>query len=67
MEPPGTAPGSDPLITCAFMPIARANPNRRNIGAAQRTRKGADVRETGPTAAAYLTGRYYHIGRNTCR
>jgi len=33
VEPPGTAPGSDPLITCAFMPIVRANPNSANIGA----------------------------------
>ncbi len=32
VEPPGTAPGSDPVITCAFMSIVRANPNEANIG-----------------------------------
>ena len=34
VESPGTAPGSDPLITSAFMPIVRANPNGVNIGPA---------------------------------
>ena len=33
MEPPGTAPGSDPLITGAFIAIVRANPNALDIGA----------------------------------
>ena len=28
VEPPGTAPGSDPLITSAFMSIVRVAPNR---------------------------------------
>ncbi len=32
MEPPGTAPGSDPLMTSAFMSIVRVAPDRRNIG-----------------------------------
>ncbi len=40
VEAPGTAPGSDPLITCAFMSIVRANPDRSNIGAAILARKG---------------------------
>ena len=31
VEPPGTAPGSDPFITSAFMSIVRANPNGVNI------------------------------------
>ena len=39
MEPPGTAPGSNPLITCAFMSIARANPNKAKIVAWQGVRK----------------------------
>lgn len=33
VEPPGTAPGSDPLMTSAFMPIVRVAPDRVNIGA----------------------------------
>ena len=40
MEPPGTAPGSDPLITSAFMSIVRVVPNRVNIGRANRRGKG---------------------------
>lgn len=44
VEPPGTAPGSDPLITCAFMSIVRANPDSRNIGAASPTRKRGERR-----------------------
>ncbi len=38
MEPPGTAPGSDPLITCAFMPIVPKD--TVNIGAWRRNLKG---------------------------
>ena len=45
MEPPGTAPGSDPLITGAFIAIVRANPNNPNIGLRRLTCK------TGPTNA----------------
>ena len=33
VEPPGTAPGSEPLITGAFIAIVRVAPNRPNIGA----------------------------------
>lgn len=33
MEPPGTAPGSDPLITGAFMSIVPVAGNVANIGA----------------------------------
>ena len=33
VEPPGIAPGSSPVITRAFMSIARASPNPFNIGA----------------------------------
>ena len=40
VEPPGTAPGSDPVIPCAFMSIVRANPNRLNIGAGRGGCKG---------------------------
>ena len=32
VEPPGIAPGSSPLITCAFISIVRASPNPPNIG-----------------------------------
>ncbi|KEO51725.1 hypothetical protein TP2_09610 [Thioclava pacifica DSM 10166] len=32
MEPPGTAPGSDPLITSAFMSIVPEIGNSANIG-----------------------------------
>jgi hypothetical protein len=32
VEPPGTAPGSSPLITQPFIVIVRANPNPANIG-----------------------------------
>ncbi len=32
VEPPGTAPGSEPLITGAFIAIVRVAPNKRNIG-----------------------------------
>src|ERR1700761_2928706 len=32
VEPPGIAPGSSPLITCAFIAIDRANPDASNIG-----------------------------------
>ena len=38
VEPPGTAPGSDPLITCAFMSIVGANPDSADVG----RRAGAD-------------------------
>ncbi len=40
VEPPGTAPGSDPLITSAFMSIARVAPNRVNIRGGQGGSKG---------------------------
>ena len=41
VEPPGTAPGSDPLILCAFMPIVRVAPDRDNIGGGEGRHKGA--------------------------
>ena len=44
MESPGTAPGSDPLITCAFMSIVRANPDASNIGGAIAGRKRGERR-----------------------
>ena len=34
MEPPGTAPGSEPSITGAFIAIVRVAPGKGNIGAA---------------------------------
>ena len=40
VESPGTAPGSDPIITSAFMSIDRANPNATNIGRADGCGKG---------------------------
>jgi hypothetical protein len=43
VEPPGIAPGSSPLITCAFIPIVRANPNGLNIGAGARGWKAVVV------------------------
>lgn len=46
MESPGTAPGSDPLITCAFMSIVRANPNGLNIGSRRAGRKRAKHRSS---------------------
>jgi hypothetical protein len=39
VEPPGTAPGSDPFITGAFIAIVRANPNSFNIGSGAGVRK----------------------------
>jgi hypothetical protein len=33
VESPGTAPGSEPFITGAFIAIVRASPNNINIGA----------------------------------
>ena len=36
VEPPGIAPGSSPLISCAFISIVGANPDIANIGAAGR-------------------------------
>lgn len=33
MEPPGIAPGSEPLITRPFIPIARPKPHRTYIAA----------------------------------
>lgn len=41
VESPGTAPGSEPFITGAFIAIVRASPNRVNIGAGGALRKGA--------------------------
>ena len=32
VEPPGTAPGSEPFITGAFITIVRVAPDRANIG-----------------------------------
>src|SRR5690606_11925479 len=57
VEPPGFAPGSGPLITGAFIAIARANPSRINIvcatprskGLAQKFRRN---RDGGATLAA---------------
>lgn len=56
VEPPGTAPGSDPLITCAFMSIVRANPDAWNIGAARAACKRQDRRPAG--IAAMRAGRH---------
>ena len=42
VESPGTAPGSDPLITCAFITIVRFDPDRTNIGGPGGDRKGAE-------------------------
>lgn len=56
VEPPGTAPGSDPLITCAFMSIVRANPDAWNIGVAQAACKRQDRRPAG--IAAMRAGRH---------
>ena len=42
VESPGTAPGSDPLITCAFITIVRVAPDKTNIGADARRLKAAD-------------------------
>ena len=39
VEPPGTAPGSDPIITSAFMSIAPVARGMTNIGARKRPRK----------------------------
>jgi hypothetical protein len=41
VEPPGTAPGSDPRITGAFIAIVRANPNTTDIGVRKGPRKSA--------------------------
>ena len=43
VEPPGTAPGSDPSIARAFIAIAPVTRNTMNIGASGVLRKGADV------------------------
>ena len=40
VEPPGIAPGSSPLITCAFIPIVRPKPDKLNIGPRARGWKG---------------------------
>ena len=40
VEPPGTAPGSDPSIMSAFITIVRVAPDTINIGAAKRRCKG---------------------------
>ena len=42
MESPGTAPGSDPIITGAFIAIVRASPNKTNIGRGAPHRKTQD-------------------------
>ncbi|MPL92606.1 hypothetical protein SDC9_38716 [bioreactor metagenome] len=57
MEPPGTAPGSDPLILCAFMPIDRVAPDSANIGGAAGRHKGAGPCTFSATAAAAQGGR----------
>jgi hypothetical protein len=44
VEPPGTAPGSDPLITSAFMSIVRVAPDRSNIGPGKRACKTGTLR-----------------------
>ncbi len=41
MESPGTAPGSEPCITGAFIAIDRVAPNNTNIGGARGGRKWA--------------------------
>lgn len=40
VESPGTAPGSEPFITGAFIAIVRVTPNTANIGARLGRRKG---------------------------
>ncbi len=54
VEPPGTAPGSDPVIPCAFMSIVRANPNRLNIGAGRGGCKGGGGGRQGGAAPEAL-------------
>ena len=43
MEPPGTAPGSDPFIPCAFMPIVPPKEDRLNIGGPRAVAKGGQT------------------------
>ena len=50
VEPPGTAPGSDPIITGAFIAIVRANPNIPDIGRGGALRKGGAAQQKGPDA-----------------
>ena len=42
VEPPGTAPGSDPFIPCAFMPIVPPKEDRLNIGGLFAVAKGGE-------------------------
>ncbi len=46
VESPGTAPGSDPLITGAFIAIVRANPDKGNIGVGVQGRKDPSEKPT---------------------
>lgn len=41
MESPGTAPGSEPIITGAFIAIVGVAPDKANIGPGNGRRKGA--------------------------
>ncbi len=52
VEPPGTAPGSDPLIPCAFIAIVRFDPNNGNIGAATGAHKHPSSSDANGDAAA---------------
>jgi len=55
VEPPGTAPGSDPFITCAFMsivPVGCPGEDRCNIGEPPPLRKGRGMRYRGGTGRA---------------
>lgn len=48
MEPPGTAPGSDPLIPRAFITIVPASGDTRNIGAAAAVSKRKATGDANP-------------------
>ena len=41
VEPPGIAPGSSPLMTCAFISIVGPKPDTPNIGPAHQELKNA--------------------------
>ena len=46
VEPPGTAPGSDPVIPCAFMSIVPVAGDKGNVG-----QRGAGCKGAGACAA----------------
>ncbi len=60
MEPPGTAPGSEPIITGAFITIVRVAPNTVNIGPQAVARKVvgyADDKDAAAVSARASRGR----------